>query len=123
MAAVELEDAAAALVTFGSGAYGVLETSRVAIGKRISLQIEVYGSRGSADWDLERPDEFRVCLPGDPFTFGFRRVLVNAEHPGAAELLMARRTYFAADGTPLEFAISSYPGGTYQFETIISGGV
>lgn len=38
-------------------------------------------------------------------------------------LLTARRTYFAADGTPLEFAISSYPGGTYQFETIISGGV
>lgn len=38
-------------------------------------------------------------------------------------LLTARRTYFAADGTPLEFAISSYPGNTYQFETIISGGV
>lgn len=94
--AVDVEDAAAALVTFGSGAYGVLETSRVAIGKRISLQIEVYGSRGSADWDLERPDEFRVCLPGDPFTFGFRRVLVNAEHPGAAALLMA-----GTDGTSL----------------------
>jgi predicted dehydrogenase len=37
-----------------------------------------------------------VCLPGDPFTFGFRRVLVNAEHPGAAELLMA-----GTDGTSL----------------------
>ena len=37
-------------------------------------------------------------------------------------LLTARRTYFAADGTPLEFAISSYLGDT-QFETIISGGV
>ena len=87
--AVDAEDAAAALVTFSGGAYGVLETSRVAIGKRVSLQIEVYGSRGSADWDLERPDEFRVCLPGDPFTFGFRRVLVNPGHPGAAELLIA----------------------------------
>jgi predicted dehydrogenase len=93
---VDVEDAAAALVTFRGGAYGVLETSRVAIGKRVSLQIEVYGSRGSADWDLERPDEFRVCLPGDPFTFGFRRVLVNPGHPGAAAVLMA-----GTDGTSL----------------------
>jgi predicted dehydrogenase len=93
---VDVEDAAAALVTFEGGAYGVLETSRVAIGKRVSLQIEVYGSRGSADWDLERPDEFRVCLPGDPFTFGFRRVLVNPGHPGAAELLIA-----GTDGTSI----------------------
>jgi predicted dehydrogenase len=93
---VDVEDAAAALVTFENGAYGVLETSRVAIGKRISLQLGVYGSRGSAEWDLEVPDEFRVCLPGDPFTFGFRRILVNASHPGAAPLLMA-----GTDGTSL----------------------
>jgi levoglucosan dehydrogenase len=93
---VDVEDAAAALVTFAGGAYGVLETSRIAIGKRVSLQIEVYGSRGSADWDLERPDEFRVCLPGEPFTFGFRRVLVNPGHPGAAELLVA-----GTDGTSI----------------------
>ena len=85
---VDVEDAAAALLTFAGGAYGVLETSRVAIGKRVSLQVEVYGSRGSADWDLERPDEFRVCLPGDAATFGYRRVLVNPTHPGAAELLI-----------------------------------
>jgi DNA-binding GntR family transcriptional regulator len=43
--------------------------------------------------------------------------------PVGAPLLTARRTYFAVDGTPLEFAISSYPGDRYQFETIISGGV
>ncbi len=93
---VDVEDAAAALLTFENGAYGVLETSRVAIGKRVSLQLEVYGSRGSADWDLERPDEFRVCLPGDVTTFGFRRVLVNPWHPGAAELLIA-----GTDGTSI----------------------
>jgi predicted dehydrogenase len=85
--AVDVEDAAAALVTFASGAYGVLETSRVAIGRRVSLRLDVFGSLGSAAWDLEQPDEFRVCLPGDPTTFGYRRVLVNATHPGATELL------------------------------------
>ena len=93
---VDVEDAAAALLTFENGAYGVLETSRVAVGKRISLQIGVYGSRGSAEWDLEEPDAFRVCLPGDPSTFGFRRVLMSPAHPGAAELLMA-----GTDGTSL----------------------
>ena len=93
---VDVEDAVAALVTFEGGAYGVLETSRVAIGKRLSLQLEVYGSLGSADWDLERPDEFRVCLPGDPSTFGFRRVLVNPGHPGAGELLIG-----GTDGTSI----------------------
>jgi predicted dehydrogenase len=93
---VDVEDAAAALLTFENGAYGVLETSRVAIGKRVSLQLEVHGSLGSAEWDLESPDEFRLCLPGDAFTFGFRRVLVNPGHPGAAELLIA-----GTDGTSI----------------------
>jgi len=93
---VDVEDAAAALLGFSGGAYGVLETSRIAIGKRLSLQIEVYGDLGSADWDLERPDEFRVCLPSDPSTFGFRRVLVNPGHPGAAELLIG-----GTDGTSI----------------------
>ena len=82
-APVDVEDAAAFLVTFPTGAYGVLETSRIAIGKRVALEIDLFGSRGSAAWDLERPDEFRVCLPGDLSSFGYRRVLVNASHPGA----------------------------------------
>ena len=96
MGRVDVEDAAAALVSFAGGAYGVFETSRVAIGRRVSLRLEVFGSRGSADWDLERPDEFQVCLPGDAGTFGFRRVLVNPTHPGAAELLIA-----GTDGTSI----------------------
>ncbi len=96
LAPVDVEDAAAWLVTFDGGAYGVLETSRVTLGKRVALEIEVYGSRGSAAWDLERGDEFRVCLPSDVETVGFRRVLVNASHPGAAALLVG-----GADGTSI----------------------
>jgi predicted dehydrogenase len=92
--AVDTEDAAAALLRFEGGAYGVLETSRVAIGKRVGLTIELFGSRGSAAWDLERPDEFAACLPGDLATFGYRRVLVNAAHPGASDLFVA-----GTDGT------------------------
>ncbi|HEY7735411.1 MAG TPA: Gfo/Idh/MocA family oxidoreductase [Candidatus Limnocylindrales bacterium] len=91
---VDVEDAAAAIVSFAGGAYGVLETSRVAIGKRVALEIDVFGSTGSAAWNLERPDEYRVSLPGDPLTFGYRRVLVSPAHPGAAQLLIA-----GTDGT------------------------
>ncbi|MEO5940649.1 MAG: Gfo/Idh/MocA family oxidoreductase [Candidatus Limnocylindrales bacterium] len=94
MGSVDVEDAAAAIVTFENGAYGVLETSRVTIGKRLSLTVEVFGSLGSASWDLERPDEFGLCLPGESASFGYRRVLVNPGHPGAAELLIG-----GTDGT------------------------
>jgi predicted dehydrogenase len=100
---VDVEDAAAALLTFSNGAYGVPETSRVAIGRRVSLRIEVFGSLGSAAWDLEQPDEFRVCLPGDPATFGYRRVLVNPTHPGASELLIA-----GTDGTSIGWLGQEY---------------
>ncbi|MBI4589859.1 MAG: GntR family transcriptional regulator [Candidatus Rokubacteria bacterium] len=35
-------------------------------------------------------------------------------------LLRIRRTYFAADGSPVEFAVSSYSAEKYQYETTIS---
>ena len=96
MGMVDVEDAAAAIVTFESGAYGVLETSRVTRGRRVAMEVEVFGTIGSAAWDLERGNEFRVCLPSDEATLGYRRVLVNAEHPGASELLVG-----GADGTSI----------------------
>jgi len=96
MGPVDVEDAAAALVGFEGGAYGVIETSRVTLGKRVALEIEVFGSLGSARWDLERAGEFWVCLPSDLSVLGFRRVLVNAAHPGAADLVTG-----GADGTAL----------------------
>lgn len=94
MGPVDVEDAAAAIVTFEGGPYGVLETSRVTRGRRVAMEVEVFGTIGSAAWDLERGNEFRVCLPSDEATLGYRRVLVNSEHPGAAELLVG-----GADGT------------------------
>ena len=113
---VDVEDAAAALLTFDNGAYGVLETSRITHGKRVSMLIEVYGSNGSADWDLERPDEFRVCLPGDPSTFGYRRVMVNPSHPGASDLLIA-----GTDGTGIGW-LGFEVGMWVEFLTAIAEG-
>jgi predicted dehydrogenase len=96
MGPVDVEDAAAALVTFANGAYGVLETSRMTKGRRVAMEVEVFGTLGSAAWELERGNEFQVYLPSDEATIGYRRVLVNARHPGAAELLVG-----GADGTSI----------------------
>jgi DNA-binding GntR family transcriptional regulator len=38
-----------------------------------------------------------------------------------ASLLTMGRTYVTFDGTPVEFAVSSYAGDTYQYESIITG--
>jgi predicted dehydrogenase len=88
LGSVDVEDAAAALVHFTNGAYGVLDTSRVAVGRGNWLQLEVYGSEGSVEWNFEHIDEFRLCRLSDPQeTRGFRRVMVNQSHPGR-ELLI-----------------------------------
>ena len=49
---VDVEDAAAALVTFESGAYGVLETNRAAIGRRVSSSSTCSGraARRAGTW-------------------------------------------------------------------------
>ncbi len=72
---VENEDYAAVLARFGGGAVGTFEVSRVVVGPRSGLVLEVYGSAGSATWDFERMNELRVCLAGSP---GYTTVLGNA---------------------------------------------
>lgn len=94
MAQVDVEDAGAAVVRFAGGQYGVLDASRVATGRLGFVTLEVYGSAGSAYWNMESIDDFNVCLADDPEVFGFRRVRVSTVHPGAKELLVA-----AAQGT------------------------
>jgi predicted dehydrogenase len=56
---VENEDYAAALIRLSGGAIGTCEVSRVVVGPRCGLVLEVYGTRGSAVWDFERMNELR----------------------------------------------------------------
>ena len=70
---VTVDDAAWATLTTRSGAVASLEVSRMATGRKNGLTIEVYGSRGSLSFDLERLNELQ--LNGE-------RVLVTEEdHP------------------------------------------
>ena len=78
---VENDDYASFSAKFAAG-IGVVEVSRVAAGHPNGLVIEVYGDRGAAVWDLERPGEFQLVLSHDPPAIrGFRRVVLGPDAP------------------------------------------
>jgi predicted dehydrogenase len=55
--AVDTEDFGAVIFRMGDRARGCVTASQVAAGRKNHLSLEVYGSKGSAAWDQERPDE------------------------------------------------------------------
>jgi predicted dehydrogenase len=61
---VDNEDEAVVLARFAGGAIGTLEVSRVAVGPRCGLTLEVTGTLGSAAWEFERMNELRVARIG-----------------------------------------------------------
>lgn len=59
--AVENEDYAAVIGRFDSGAIGVFESSRIAVGPHAEYVVEVYGTKGSLRWDFQRLNELRLA--------------------------------------------------------------
>ena len=57
--AVQTEDFANVLIRFENGTRGNLGVSQVAAGRKNSIRIEIYGSKKSAWWDSEHPEELR----------------------------------------------------------------
>jgi predicted dehydrogenase len=78
-----VDDAVWANLSFGSGARGSLEVSRVATGRKNALSIELFGSTGALRFDLEQLNELWFLDATEPIeTQGFRRILVTEpEHP------------------------------------------
>ena len=85
MGKVTVDDTAAFLARFQSGATGVFETSRVALGRKNFMHIEINGSRGSIFWNAEDPNWLWLYSLDDPPAFrGFRKIMVTEEvHPYA----------------------------------------
>jgi predicted dehydrogenase len=80
---VENDDYAAALARFADGspahgAVGTLEASRVSVGPQCGLGFEIYGTEGSAAWNFEQMNEFRLCLGRGGSNAGYTTVLGNA---------------------------------------------
>ncbi|MFP5312124.1 MAG: Gfo/Idh/MocA family protein, partial [Actinomycetes bacterium] len=80
---VTVDDAAWATLSLTSGAIASVEVSRVTTGRKNSLQIEVYGDKGSLLFDLENLNELGFLDATAPVREqGFRRILVNEpDHP------------------------------------------
>jgi predicted dehydrogenase len=57
----------------------------VAAGHPNGLSLEVFGDRGAARWEQERPAEFQLMINDGPAsTRGFRRVIIGPDHPYVA---------------------------------------
>jgi predicted dehydrogenase len=64
---------------------GVVQVSRVAAGHPNGLVLEVFGDKGAAKWEQERPGEFQLMLnEGAGGYRGFRRVIIGPDHPYVA---------------------------------------
>jgi predicted dehydrogenase len=78
----EVDDAVEAAVEFESGAVGMIEASRFALGRRNAFQWEINGSQGSLAFDMERLNELQVFRADGDRARGFKTVLVSeANHP------------------------------------------
>ncbi|MDQ0925012.1 putative dehydrogenase [Pseudarthrobacter sp. W1I19] len=80
---VTVDDAAWATLHLASGAIASVEASRVATGRKNSLQIEIYGDKGALRFDLENLNELLFLDATAPAREqGFRRIVVTEpEHP------------------------------------------
>ncbi|MEJ8475654.1 Gfo/Idh/MocA family protein [Roseibium algae] len=88
--AVENEDVASALVTFETGAQGVLTTSRSAWGRKSHIGFEVHGTEGMITFDQERMNELRLYQNrGALAEQGFKTILSGPAHPPYGEFVPA----------------------------------
>jgi predicted dehydrogenase len=80
---VTVDDAAFMLAEFENGALGSFESSRFANGRKNYNYFEIYGSKGSLIFDLERMNELQYLDSRDAADEqGFRTILVtNDTHP------------------------------------------
>jgi predicted dehydrogenase len=83
MGQVTVEDALFMLAEFDNGALGSFETSRMANGRKNYNSFEIYGSKGSLTFNMERMNELEYLDGSDPMDEqGFRTILVtNSTHP------------------------------------------
>jgi predicted dehydrogenase len=82
---VTVDDAAAFLARFESGAMGTFEATRFAAGRRNKNAFEINGSKGTVAFNLERMNELEVFFADDDADVqGFRTVNVTEpDHPFA----------------------------------------
>jgi predicted dehydrogenase len=71
------EDQVSVLFRYASGARGVMECSRVAVGDQCRYGIEIRGDNGALAWDFRRMGELQVCLDQDYLDASWQTRLVT----------------------------------------------
>ena len=78
MGEVTVDDAAFMIAEFENGALGSFEASRFAPGRKNYNYFEIYGSKGSIIFNLERMNELQLFLRDDPaYAQGFRTIIAT----------------------------------------------
>ncbi|MCU0316439.1 MAG: Gfo/Idh/MocA family oxidoreductase [Fimbriimonadaceae bacterium] len=87
MGKVDVDDASIFLCHFESGALGTFEASRFAVGRKNYNRFELYGSKGSLIFNMERMNELEYYNNEDPVgTQGFRVIqATEGGHPYAGQ--------------------------------------
>lgn len=82
-AKVTVDDDSNFLAHFKNGSIGVFESSRFAGGRRNFNNFQIYGSKGSVAWNLERMNELEVYDRTEPSASqGFKTIMVTeGDHP------------------------------------------
>ena len=82
MRAVENEDITECLVRFANGAIGTIGTSRVGTGRKLGLDYEIQGTKGSLYYTQERMNELKLYRHTDPDERekGYKTIYIGPEH-------------------------------------------
>ncbi|MBE7210357.1 MAG: Gfo/Idh/MocA family oxidoreductase [Gluconacetobacter diazotrophicus] len=86
-APVDNDDVMSAMLRFVSGAQGFVSVSRVAVGTGNRVQIEAYGTEGTARFTNETPSHFDLAIRSPDGPAAFRRVVNRPTSPYVAELV------------------------------------
>lgn len=75
---VTTDDATSFLATFENGALGSFQATRLAPGRKNFLRLEIFGSKGSLGFNLERMNELEYFAGGDQISSqGYKNILVT----------------------------------------------
>ncbi len=88
---VENEDYAGAMLTFRNGLAGMVEVSRVALGRKMDISFELTCERGTIRFEGERFNEIGLYLADEAESGvpGFKQILINTDHPDYSHFLPA----------------------------------
>jgi predicted dehydrogenase len=80
-AKVDNDDVMSALLRFQNGAQGFLTASRVAVGTGNRIQVEVYGTKGTARFSNETPTHYDLAIMNSAGPASFTRMINRPSSP------------------------------------------